>query len=98
MHLAILAALRSFFGWLLGGTVLKAISLTILAGVIAVLGQWLWSLLPGFVGPEGLNSALSVLPAGVWWVLDFFRFNYGAPLLVSAAVIAFLIRRLPVIG
>jgi hypothetical protein len=38
------------------------------------------------------------LNAGVWWVLDLFNLSYGVPLLISAYVARFLIRRLPVIG
>lgn len=34
----------------------------------------------------------------VWFFLDLCAFSYGAPLLVSAYVTRFIIRRLPIIG
>lgn len=98
MHLVIVAALRTFFGWLLGQAVMKAIVLTALSGLVVVLGQWLWSLLPAYMSAQALDSVFLMLPAGVWWVLDFFRVTFGAPLMISAAIVAFLIRRIPVIG
>jgi hypothetical protein len=54
-------------------------------------------LLP-FLGIDGLTSAFSGLSPGVWYFLDFFGISAGVPLLISAAVTRFLIRRLPVIG
>jgi hypothetical protein len=41
---------------------------------------------------------LSAIPGGVWWWLEIFAFDYGVPLVISASVAAFVIRRLPVIG
>lgn len=98
MHTVIVAGLRTFFSWLLGQAIIKGIVLSVLAGLVVVLGQWLWSLLPPYISTDALNTVFSSLPAGVWWILDFFRVTWGAPLLVSATVIAFLIRRIPVVG
>lgn len=94
----IVAALRTILGWLLGQAVLKGIVLTVFAAVVAFIGEWLFGLLPSYLEAAGLNMALVSLPPGVWWLLDLFRFSYGAPLLLSAAVVGFLIRRLPVVG
>lgn len=98
MHTVILAALRSFFGWMLGQAVMKGIVLTALAVVVTFLGEWLWSLLPSFMSVDALNNAFAVLPPGVWWVLEFFRVPQGAPLVLTASVVVFLIRRIPLVG
>lgn len=51
-----------------------------------------------FIGIGSLTGAFSGLPSSVWFFLDFFNLGYGVPLLISAFVSRFLIRRLPVIG
>jgi hypothetical protein len=51
-----------------------------------------------FLGLDSLYSAFSVFPPFAQYFLVLFGFNYGFPLLISAYVARFLIRRLPVIG
>jgi len=46
-------------------------------------------------------SSLAVLGSiaeGTWYFLDLFAFSVGAPMIVSAFVARFIIRRLPFIG
>ncbi|KWE56319.1 hypothetical protein [Burkholderia sp. MSMB2157WGS] len=43
-------------------------------------------------------GALGAIGNDVWYFLDLCAFSYGAPLLVSAYVTRFIIRRLPIIG
>lgn len=95
---AVLSALRSVVGWLLGQAVLKGVVLSVIAVLLVALGQWLWGMLPDYFNAQAISSALGQLPAGVWWVLDLFRVTQGLALVLSASVIAFLIRRLPVVG
>jgi hypothetical protein len=45
-----------------------------------------------------LNNAFAGLPSGVWYFLDLFAFSQGIPIILSAFVTRFIIRRLPVIG
>ena len=45
-----------------------------------------------------LTSTFTGLDPGVWFFLDFFALGYGVPLMISAYITRFLIRRLPVIG
>ncbi len=45
-----------------------------------------------------LTGALGGIPAGVWYFLDLFNVSLGIPLLLSAWVTRFTIRRIPVIG
>ena len=70
-----------------------------------LLSSRLYFLVPyavGFIAPHigtsGLTGAFGALGAGVWYFLDFFNLAFGLPLVISAFVARFLIRRLPVIG
>lgn len=45
-----------------------------------------------------LSGALGGIPAGVWYFLDLFNVSLGIPLLLSAWVTRFTIRRIPIIG
>lgn len=53
------------------------------------------SLLPS---AASLAGAFGQIGSDVWYFLDLCAFSYGAPLLVSAFVARFIIRRLPIIG
>jgi len=45
-----------------------------------------------------LSTALGGVPADVWYFIDLFNVSAGIPLLLSAWVTRFVIRRIPVIG
>ncbi|MFM2466665.1 DUF2523 family protein [Paraburkholderia sp. RL17-368-BIF-A] len=45
-----------------------------------------------------LAGAFGSVGNDVWYFLDLCAFNYGAPLVLSAYVTRFIIRRLPIIG
>ncbi|WP_454874785.1 DUF2523 family protein [Paraburkholderia xenovorans] len=45
-----------------------------------------------------LAGAFGSVGNDVWYFLDLCAFSYGAPLVVSAYVTRFIIRRLPIIG
>ena len=51
-----------------------------------------------FPTAASLAGAFGAIGYDVWYFLDLFAFSYGAPLLVSAYVTRFIIRRLPIIG
>lgn len=90
------------FGWVLSwvfrGVVIKMVILTAVIALVSVLVPVAVSYIAGFISPTALTSAFSLVPPGVWYFLDAFRIDFGAPMVISAFVSAFLIRRLPVIG
>lgn len=51
-----------------------------------------------FPSASSLSGAFGSVGSDVWYFLDLCAFSYGAPLLLSAYVTRFIIRRLPIIG
>jgi hypothetical protein len=51
-----------------------------------------------FINPTSLSAVFVALDPSVWFYLDFFALDVGAPLILSAYVARFLIRRIPFIG
>ena len=47
---------------------------------------------------SAIDATLGQITPGVWYFLDLFGFTYGFPLVLSAWVLRFMIRRIPVIG
>jgi hypothetical protein len=84
--------------WIFRGTVIKFVVMTAIFGVMAFLVPIVISYVVPFIAPASFTSAFSSLGSGVWYWLDFFNLEYGVPLLISAYITRFLIRRLPVIG
>lgn len=93
--LAILAPLVS---WIFRTVVIKFVILTAVFAVMAIVIPKAIELIAPFLGVTSLNTAFGGVGSGVWYFLDFFALDYGLPLLISAAVTRFLIRRLPIIG
>jgi hypothetical protein len=91
----LLSAGNALLGWLVRGVLVKFVVFIalywIVAELVAVMAGWLP---PG----SGLTSAFAGIGAGTWYFLDLFAFSTGLPLVVSAMVTRFFIRRIPVIG
>lgn len=47
---------------------------------------------------SALSGALGGIPSAVWYFLDLFNVTSGIPILLSAWVTRFVIRRIPLIG
>ena len=94
----ILAFLAPLLNWIFRGIVIKFVLMTGLFALMTVLVPLAIGYIAPFLGVATLNSAFTGLDPGVWFFLDFFALGYGVPLMISAYVTRFLIRRLPVIG
>ena len=94
MHYAIMFAVQ----WLLREIVLKFVLLTSVLVLVAFLVPKVVSFVSPWIGVSSLSSVFTGLPSGVWFFLDFFRLDYGLPLIIAAFATRFLIRRLPVVG
>jgi hypothetical protein len=84
--------------WFLHGAQLKFVLVT----GIFFLVQFLWPLLLSLVGrfadTSSINSMLSGVPSGVWWLANLFRIDVGLSAAIAAFTTRFLIRRIPFIG
>ena len=94
----LLTMFSSLITWMLRGAVMKFIFLAGLFGVMAVVVPILVVYVAPYVLPSSLTSVFQNQSAAVWFFVDFFSIGYGLPLMISAFVTRFLIRRLPVIG
>jgi len=90
--------LAPVLSWIFRDVVVKFIVFASVFALVAFLVPKAINYLGGFINPSGLSSAFGAVSPGVWFFLDFFQLGYGVPLLISAWVSRFLIRRLPVIG
>lgn len=94
----ILKFFEPLVSWIFRGVVVKFVILTGIFAVMAIVIPAAISLVAPHLGVTSLNSAFGGLGSDVWFYLDFFALGYGIPLIISAAVARFLIRRLPIIG
>lgn len=92
------AALFAVVSWLIRKVIIKFIVLT----AVIVLVEFLVPIAIGYIAPfvngDSITQAFSNLPSGILWFLNYFRVDFGLPLVISAFVARFLVRRLPVIG
>jgi hypothetical protein len=84
--------------WLFREVVIKFLVFTAVIALVVFLSPVVVGFLGDFISPGFLTNSFSGIPSEVWFFLDFFRLDYGVPLVVSAYVSRFLIRRMPVIG
>lgn len=92
------AVLWTMISWMFREVVLKFIIMGVVFVIVAELTPLVLGYLGNFISPNGLTSAFSGVPSGVWFFLDFFALDVGLPLLISAHISRFLIRRIPFIG
>jgi hypothetical protein len=90
--------MASFLSWVFREVMVKFVVFVAIFGLVSFLVPRAVSYLGGFISPQSFSSAFTSIDSGVWFVLQFFGLDYGVPLIISAYVSRFLIRRLPVIG
>lgn len=97
MFAILVSALNVGLAWVFRVVVVKALIFGVLLAVTTEVTSYMIAKLGG--GPvAGLNSAFAGMPGGVLWVLNVLRLDVGLPMCIAAAITAFAIRRLPVIG
>lgn len=90
--------LMPLVSWIFRTLVVKFVILTGIFAIMAIVIPAAIVFITPFLGVQSLTNAFGGIDPGVWWFLDFFALDYGVPLLLSAFITRFLIRRLPVIG
>lgn len=98
MAIPLVPFIASAFTWLFREIVVKFLVFTAVLALVAFFVPYAVSYLGEFAGAGGLSNAFGAIDSSVWYVLRFFNLGYGVPLIISAYVSRFLIRRLPIIG
>lgn len=84
--------------WIFREVVLKFVIMAIVFVIVGQLTPMAAGYLTSFISTSSMTSLWSAIPSGVWFFLDWFRLDVGVPLLITAYVARFLIRRIPFIG
>lgn len=95
MWVLLLAAVNTILGFIFRSVMVKFVVFFALFFIVTEFISLLTPLLPN---ATGLSGSLGGIPSGVWYFLDLFNVTAGIPILLSAYVTRFVIRRIPVIG
>jgi len=91
------AIISAALGWFVKTILIKFVVFTILYLVVTAFISYLISKLTTF-GPESMLSALSAWSPEMWFFADLTLFTTGFPAVISAFILRFSIRRIPLIG
>ena len=92
------AVLWALLTWIFRAIVIQFLVMGVCLVLVTQLMPAVINYVAPFVGLSGLNGVFSGLSPAVWFIMDFFAFSYGLPLVISAFIARFLIRRIPFIG
>lgn len=91
----LLSALNVVLGFVVRSVLVKFVTFFALFFITTEFVAVIANILPN---GNALGNTLGGIPSGVWYFLDLFNVTAGIPLLLSAWVTRFIIRRIPVIG
>lgn len=94
----LLSLLAPLVSWIFRAIVVKFIVLVGMFALVDVVVPMLLKYVAPFVSGANLSLVFAGLPPGIWYFVDLFQLPFGLPLLISAYVARFLIRRIPIIG
>jgi hypothetical protein len=84
-------------GWIFRGVIVKFSILSAVYYVIVWIANEVFSVLD--ISPlTNLESTINTVPASLLYFLGVFRLDVGLPMILSAMLVGFIIRRLPIIG
>ncbi|UTH73582.1 DUF2523 family protein [Chromobacterium sp. IIBBL 290-4] len=89
------SAIWTALAWMFREVVIKFVIVFAMFWLVRALTEVIVYALPDV---KNINSLLAALPAGVWYYASLFQLQWGVPLIMSAWMSRFLIRRLPFIG
>jgi len=88
---------NQIFSWLLRTVIFKFVIFSILFFIVSEFSSFLISHL-SVLTPDSLNQALSGFTPEIWFFVDLLRLDVGLPMIFSAYILRFSIRRIPIIG
>jgi len=84
--------------WVIREVVVKFLVIAAIYAALVLLVPMVVGFITPYISTAGLNSAFAAVPDGVYFFFYYMRLDVGLPLLISASIASFLIRRLPVVG
>ena len=90
-----LSALWTILGWVFRSVLVK---FALYFGLFFVTTEFIQEIVSLLPSSSALASAFASIPPGMWWMMDMMQFNTGVPMVVSAYLTRFIIRRIPIIG
>lgn len=95
MWVLLLGAVNTLLGFVFRSVMVKFV---VFFALFFVVTEFVAMLTPMLPNASGLTGVLGGIPSGVWYFMDLFNVSAGIPMLLSAYVTRFVIRRIPVIG
>jgi hypothetical protein len=95
MWILLLGAVNTMLGFIFRSVMVKFV---VFFALFFIVTEFIGLLTPLLPNSAGLSGSLGGIPSGVWYFLDLFNVTAGIPILLSAYVTRFVIRRIPVIG
>jgi hypothetical protein len=92
------AILWPIVSWLLRQIVIKFLVLGVIYEALVLLVPLAAGLVTPFISTSSLTSLFGALPDSMYFFFYLFRLDVGFPLVISANIAAFTIRRIPFIG
>jgi hypothetical protein len=91
------ALLTSIFGWMFRTVLIKFILFSALFLVVSEFASYLTTKI-SILTPDTLNASLSAFTPTMWYFVDLTMLQVGFPMVVSAYLLRFAIRRIPFLG
>lgn len=93
----VLSALNAVLGFVLRSVIVK---FAVFFALMFITTEFVNVLTSSGILPTAatIGGSLGTVPAAVWYFLDLFNVTAGMPIILSACVTRFVIRRIPVIG
>lgn len=96
--LQVFAFFAPVLNWVFRAVVVKFVVFAVVAAGVGLAVPIIAGYVSSFAGAQSLTDVFASIPSGVWWWLSIFRLDIGLPMIISAQVAAFVIRRLPIVG
>ncbi|WP_417794766.1 DUF2523 family protein [Terasakiella pusilla] len=94
---ALVSGLFQVVNWIFRAVVVKFVMFTALGAVLLVVIQ-IGEQLLDLSGVTQIGETLGSLPADIGYYMGVFQLQVGIPMILTAALVRFTIRRLPIIG
>ena len=93
----VLSALNAALSFVFKSLIVKFV---LFFGLFFVTTEFIQVLVSSGILPSAsaVGGSLGGIPSGVWYFLDLFNVSAGIPIILSAYVTRFIIRRIPLIG